>query len=78
MALSSVDEVAQDKSHDVEKTKSDTVDADDIDVITQSGIHTDLALGLYKESLTLDSAHREMVAAKVRRKLDFILLPMVC
>ncbi len=40
--------------------------------------HTDIAYGLYKESLEMDPVQRELIAKKVLRKLDFIVLPMMC
>jgi len=40
-------------------------------------IHTDIAYGLYKQSLEMDPAYKDLVAKKVLRKLDFIVLPMV-
>ncbi|KAF2102460.1 MFS transporter [Rhizodiscina lignyota] len=68
--------VAPEKGGDEKNTNLHSLDVVDPDIITASPIHTDVALGLYKESFTLDFDRRELVAAKVRRKLDFILLPM--
>lgn len=42
------------------------------------GIHTDLAYTLFKESLEMDPGERDLIARRVKRKLDFIVLPMVC
>lgn len=39
--------------------------------------HTDIAHNLYKESLDMDPIERDIVAKRVLRKLDFIVLPMV-
>jgi hypothetical protein len=38
---------------------------------------SDIGLDLYQESLQYDPAQLEKDAAKVKRKLDFIVLPMV-
>lgn len=40
--------------------------------------HADIGLGLFQQSHQYDTAQLELDAVKVRRKLDFILLPMVC
>lgn len=45
--------------------------------LIQTAVHTDIAHGLYLESLTMDPEHRAALAAKVRRKLDMIVLPAV-
>lgn len=45
---------------------------------SNSKLHTDVALSLYKESLSLDPARSYALSKRVRRKLDTILLPMVC
>jgi hypothetical protein len=42
-----------------------------------SADHTDIAHALYKESLEMDPIEREIIAKRVLRKLDFIVLPMV-
>ncbi len=39
--------------------------------------HTDLAHGLFHESLHMDPDERGRLAKRVLRKLDFIVLPMV-
>jgi hypothetical protein len=39
--------------------------------------HTDIGYGFYQESLEMDPVEREMLAKRVKKKLDFILLPMV-
>jgi hypothetical protein len=39
--------------------------------------HTDIGYGIYQESLEMDPVEREMLAKRVKKKLDFILLPMV-
>jgi hypothetical protein len=39
--------------------------------------HTVIGYGFYQESLEMDHVQREMLAKKVKKKLDFILLPMV-
>lgn len=39
--------------------------------------HTDVAHGLYQESLEMDPVERERIAQKVLLKLDFCVLPMV-
>ena len=41
------------------------------------GDHTDIALALYKESLSMDPSERDRIAKTVLRKLDFVVLPMV-
>lgn len=80
--------------HDAdEKTIDLTAAADDKDAVARSeippaelgeieksamGIHTDLAYELYKESLEMDPGERDIIAKRVKRKLDFIVLPMVC
>jgi hypothetical protein len=40
--------------------------------------HADIGLGLFQQSHQYDTAQLELDAVKVRRKLDFLLLPMVC
>lgn len=40
--------------------------------------HSDIAYELYAESLQMDPIRRGMVARSVLRKLDFIILPMMC
>ncbi|KIM92936.1 hypothetical protein OIDMADRAFT_62060 [Oidiodendron maius Zn] len=40
--------------------------------------HTDIAHVLYKESLEMDPMEREIIAKRVLRKLDFVVLPMMC
>lgn len=39
--------------------------------------HTDIAFDLFQQSHQYDPAQLEIDAVKVRRKLDFIVLPMV-
>lgn len=41
------------------------------------GDHTDIGLDLFQQSHQYDVAQLEIDAVKVRRKLDFIVLPMV-
>lgn len=50
---------------------------EEFDGSPESALHTDIAFSLYNESLALDPTRRAQVAARVKRKLDFILLPMV-
>lgn len=40
-------------------------------------IHTDIGLDYYRQSLLMDPEHREAVAKRVLKKIDFILLPAV-
>lgn len=40
--------------------------------------HIDTGLDAYTQALELDPEHLEQLAKRVRRKLDFILLPLVC
>lgn len=39
--------------------------------------HTDIGHALYKEALDMDPTERDIIAKRVLRKLDFIVLPMV-
>jgi hypothetical protein len=38
--------------------------------------HTDIGYGYYQEALEMDPAERDMLSKKLKKKLDFILLPM--
>jgi hypothetical protein len=40
--------------------------------------HTDIGLELYQKSLQYDPDQLARDAIKVRRKLDYIVLPMIC
>lgn len=66
---------APEKGFDEKQLDSKSLQDVEADIMPTSAVHTDVALGLYKESLTFDPDRRELVAAKVRRKLDMILLP---
>jgi hypothetical protein len=69
---------------DVEKTSISPIAASDdaetkgevID-IAGDGIHVDQGRELFERSLQYDSAQLERDSIKVRRKLDFIVLPMM-
>ena len=50
---------------------------EDAKLVTAPGMHTDIAYDLYIESLAMDPEHRAQLAAKVKRKLDLIVLPAV-
>lgn len=68
--------------YDIEKkslgVSAETADQDiEISPLPEDALHSDIAYGLYKDSLLLDPLERGMLAKTVRRKLDFILLPMV-
>lgn len=47
------------------------------ELIKGGGDSDNIGLELFKESLQYDTAQLERDAVKVRRKLDFIVLPMV-
>ena len=55
---------------------TNTMDSKDTEALTDS-THTDMAYGMYKESLMLDPDVRDKAAKRVLLKLDFIVLPMV-
>ena len=78
MSLVNVQITAESKDlHTLNHEISYTEDGVEI-IVLPSKVHLDMAIELYAESLELDPARRELVAKKVLRKLDFILLPMVC
>jgi len=51
--------------------------AEDAKLATAPGMHTDIAYDLYIESLAMDPERRAELAARVKRKLDMIVLPAV-
>lgn len=69
---------------DIEKTpafdaaiKPETDVKGETELIKGGGDSDNIGLELFKESLQYDTAQLERDAVKVRRKLDFIVLPMV-
>ncbi|KAH7035836.1 MFS transporter [Microdochium trichocladiopsis] len=40
--------------------------------------HVDIGLAYFQQSQTMDPAHREAVARRVLKKIDFVLLPAMC
>ena len=46
--------------------------------LEQSVEHTDLGRALYEKSLQYDEAQLQRDSIKVRRKLDWMVLPMMC
>lgn len=55
-----------------------TVAEDGATEILSDAVHTDVGWGLYQKALSLEQDEREEISEAVKRKLDFILLPMVC
>jgi len=50
---------------------------EDAKLVSAPGMHTDIAYDLYIESLAMDPERRAELAARVKRKLDMIVLPAV-
>jgi len=67
---------ADEKSIQHADTASATGPVDQEKLVDET-VHTDIAHGLYLESLTMDPARRDEVAKKVLKKLDYIVLPAV-
>lgn len=51
---------------------------DTVEVPGKNGDQLDIGFGLFQQSHQYNTAQLERDAVKVRRKLDFIVLPMVC
>lgn len=58
---------------DIEKSQTPEV----TQLTTADQIHADVAGRVFEQSLQYDPAQLERDAVKVRRKLDFVVLPMV-
>lgn len=58
---------------DIEKSQTPEV----TQLTTADQIHVDVAGRVFEQSLQYDPAQLERDAVKVRRKLDFVVLPMV-
>lgn len=56
-------------------TKGEVIDVDRKVILDR--IHDDLGRGLFEQSLQHDTAQMELDDINVRKKLDFIVLPMV-
>jgi hypothetical protein len=67
-------DTAKDNKNEITPVKSEA----DSEILEKSDQdHTDIGYGFYQESLEMDPVEREMLAKRVKKKLDFILLPMV-
>ncbi|GAD97578.1 major Facilitator Superfamily protein [Paecilomyces variotii No. 5] len=64
-------------TRDVETTLPEKGQVTDISSNAPEGIHTDVARHYFELSLQYDQAQLEKDAVKVRRKLDFMVLPMM-
>lgn len=64
-------------SRDVEQPLAEKGQVTEISSSVPEGIHTDVARRYFELSLQYDQAQLEKDAVKVRRKLDFMVLPMV-
>jgi len=73
-AASDIQDQIRDNKNEITPVKSEA----DCEILEKSDQdHTDIGYGFYQESLEMDPVEREMLAKKVKKKLDFILLPMV-
>lgn len=62
----------------VSRTVSQDGEVGEVGEVLPFAAHSDIAYELYEESLRMDPIRRGMLAKTVLRKLDFVVLPMMC